>query len=325
MNERSDFDRVLTHWFDDGPSTMPDRVVDVVAGRISGERQRRAWRLDWRHPMNPYLKAVVGLAAALAVAVAGWSLLPKSPDGASRATPTPTLLATPSATQDARPSPTLNVNGECGLPLSSCRGEIEAGTYTSRVFEPALTFTLPDGTRWFNTFDGPMGYGLVPWDAANQAAARSGDPFHTTIELQRDLAVTRADCEELPEPGVGRTAMEMVNALYRRPGLIATGPQPVQLGALAGFTIDLQIDPEWTDGCPQGPGPSVPILVDPRAAPGTGLHWGVIPDERFRLIVLDSGERGDTVLISIWSDTANGWESYLADAMTVVESSSFAE
>ena len=40
MNERSDISRVLQHWFDDGPSTMPDRVVDVVADRIA--RQSRA-------------------------------------------------------------------------------------------------------------------------------------------------------------------------------------------------------------------------------------------------------------------------------------------
>ena len=31
MNERSDMDRVLRHWFADGPSEMPDRVVETVA------------------------------------------------------------------------------------------------------------------------------------------------------------------------------------------------------------------------------------------------------------------------------------------------------
>ena len=48
MNDHSDIERVLATWFDDGPSTMPDRVVDVVADRIGRQSQRRAWRLDWR-------------------------------------------------------------------------------------------------------------------------------------------------------------------------------------------------------------------------------------------------------------------------------------
>ena len=325
MNERSDFDRVLTHWFGDGPSTMPDRVVEVVAGRIAGQRQRRAWRLDWRQPMNPYVKGVVGLAAALAVAVAGWSLLPKSPDSASGQSPTPTLGPTSTPTLEPRPSPTFNANGDCGLPPSTCRGEIEPGSYTSRALEPAVTFTVPEGGRWFNHFDTSMGYGLVPWDAANLAAARAGNPFHTSVELQRDLAVTSAECEEEPEPGVGRTSMEMINALSSRPGLIATGPQPIDLGGLAGFWIDLRIDPEWTGTCPWAPGPTVPLVIDPRVPPGTGLHWGVVPDERFRFIVLDTLDTDGTILISIWSDSADRWEGLLADAMPIVESFTFAE
>ncbi len=28
MNEHTDIERVLERWFDDGPTTMPDRVVD---------------------------------------------------------------------------------------------------------------------------------------------------------------------------------------------------------------------------------------------------------------------------------------------------------
>jgi hypothetical protein len=49
MNHRSDTDRLLRHWLADGPSTMPDRVVDVVADRAAavvddrsaGERRGR--------------------------------------------------------------------------------------------------------------------------------------------------------------------------------------------------------------------------------------------------------------------------------------------
>ena len=34
MTHDRDIDRLLDHWFADGPTQAPDRVVDVVADRI---------------------------------------------------------------------------------------------------------------------------------------------------------------------------------------------------------------------------------------------------------------------------------------------------
>ena len=78
MNDRSDTGRVLKHWFDDGPTRMPDRVLDVVADRISHVSQRRAWRLLGREgPMNAYTKLALGAAAVVAIIVAGSIALPR--------------------------------------------------------------------------------------------------------------------------------------------------------------------------------------------------------------------------------------------------------
>ncbi|MCI0346252.1 MAG: hypothetical protein L0221_12545, partial [Chloroflexi bacterium] len=66
MNERSDVGAVLRIWLEDGPDAMPDRVVDVVANRISRQPQRRAWRLPWRdHAMNRTFAYLAALAAAI--------------------------------------------------------------------------------------------------------------------------------------------------------------------------------------------------------------------------------------------------------------------
>ena len=67
MNERGDISPALRHWFADGPTTMPDRVVNVVADRIAREPQRRGWRL--RLGRQP--KANTGLAVAVVVGL--WS------------------------------------------------------------------------------------------------------------------------------------------------------------------------------------------------------------------------------------------------------------
>lgn len=103
MNDRSDIDRVLGHWFEDGPTVMPDRVADVVAHRISLRPQRRSRRLLRRFPMRAI---TIGLAAAavLIVAVVGYNLLPRSPSVGppATATPAPTVVA-PSPSPSSAP------------------------------------------------------------------------------------------------------------------------------------------------------------------------------------------------------------------------------
>ena len=327
MNDRSDIDRTLQVWMADGPHAIPARVVDVVAARIAVQRQRRAWPpLEGRTTVTQ-LKLAAAVAAAVIVAVLGYNLLPRDGSvGGPSASPAPTAsqAGNTAAPTTAPPSPALNPEGPCGLPSSTCRGEIGAGTYESRGFEPQLTYTLPAGSaRWFNTFDRPHGYGLVPWNAANQGAARQGGSFRTTVETWRGLAVARADCVEAPEPGVGRTARAIVDALHDRAGVDATDPAPVNIGGLAGFTIDFRLEPDWSATCPQGRDPNVPLVVDPRATPGTGLHWGAVEGERYRFIVLDTGEPEESILISIWSDSPEGWDAHLAQASRVVDSFEF--
>ena len=73
MNEHIDIDRLLTTWFDDGPTVLPDRVAVVVADRIGRQPQRRAWRPDRRPTVNLFLK--IALAAALGAAMLGGAVL----------------------------------------------------------------------------------------------------------------------------------------------------------------------------------------------------------------------------------------------------------
>ena len=77
MKDRADIDRVLDHWFSDGPSRMPDRVVDIVADRIAHQRQRPSWRrLTWRaNHMNGSLRIAAAVAAVLVIGLVGFRLL----------------------------------------------------------------------------------------------------------------------------------------------------------------------------------------------------------------------------------------------------------
>jgi len=307
MTQHRDTEQLLDAWMRDGPTVAPDRVLDVVVDRIERQGQRPAWRLDWRRTtLNPTIKLAAAALAVVIVAVIGYNLLPAGSTGVGGPQPT----ASPAPTPIATPTPTFDVNGACGGALSACRGSLTAGTYTSRAFAPAVTFTVPSG--WYNKFDETLGYGLRP--EANESQS---------IELQRDLVVARADCVEAEtEPGVGTTASEMVQALAARPGLDTTEPAPITVGGLSGFTIDITLSPDWTTPCPFSEGrPIVPTVTDPRATPGTGLHWTAdrVTDGSFaRYIILDL-PGGGTVLIA-----PTGPPSFVTEAMPVIQSFEFA-
>lgn len=104
-------DQFLTAWFEDGPTRMPDRVLDVVADRIGRQGQRRPWRLLGRPLMSTYPKFAAAAAVVIVLAVTGYALLPK-------------LGVGPAATPSPAPSPTV---------------------YASSAFEVPFTITLPDG------------------------------------------------------------------------------------------------------------------------------------------------------------------------------------
>ena len=117
MNERGDISPALQHWFADGPTTMPDRVVNVVADRIAREPQRRGWRRRWgRQPKVNAGLAVAVVVGLLVVALVAAALIggssPFDPprirpvvQPVASATPTPSLA--PSATSPAAVGPGL--------------------------------------------------------------------------------------------------------------------------------------------------------------------------------------------------------------------------
>jgi Tol biopolymer transport system component len=117
MNERGDIAPTLQHWFADGPTTMPDRVINVVADRIARQPQRRSWRLRWRR--QPKVSAglavavVVGLlvvALVAAVVIGGsppFNPSPVRPVVQPVASATPTPSQAPSTTSPAAVGPGL--------------------------------------------------------------------------------------------------------------------------------------------------------------------------------------------------------------------------
>jgi hypothetical protein len=218
MNDHSDIERVLTTWFDDGPSTMPDRVVDVVADRIGRQSQRRAWRLERRLlEMNPYLKFGVAAAAVVLIAVIGYNLLPASPS----------RIGGPGSAATSSPSPTSS-------PLALPDGRLEARDYVARALpgDPmAFTITAPQGWTGFGGFfiGGPH---------------LSDAPSGIGISFNHDPQVVTDPCDaspHTPSPGSSAPSVDdLVAAISAREDLQVSGVTDAVLAGFTGKRLDLQ-------------------------------------------------------------------------------------
>lgn len=218
MNQRSDIDRLLRHWMDDGPSTMPDRVVDVVADRISVQRQRRTWRLLRRLPMNPRIKLAAGVAAAVVLAVAGYYLVPR--DGSVGVQPTPSPTRPPRAVGD---------------------GVLTSGRY---LFRPSST-----DSSLALTAEVPADWNGHP----DRVVTGPGDDEPVTISVAFFLADglhsdpcrwDRLGNGQRGQPGdlvVRPTAIDLVNALRANSAYTSTEPNQVTLGTHPGFALEVGI------------------------------------------------------------------------------------
>jgi hypothetical protein len=209
MNQHSDIDRVLSRWLEDGPNTMPDRVVGVVAGRIGRQPQRRAGRLLGRPIMNTQIKLIAAAAAAVVLAVAGWNLLPR----------TGSIGGPPTAAPTAPPLPD---------------GMVHAGDYVLRaVSGDSMTFviTAPEGWQGFGGFflGGP----------------RAGaPPDGVGISVNHDPEVVSDPCDSsahTPAPGGSAPSVDqLVAAISARTDLVVSGLADTSLAGYAGKRLDVQ-------------------------------------------------------------------------------------
>ncbi len=246
--------------------------------------------------MNATLKIGAALAAVIVLAIVGWNLLPgRSSEigGASpNPSPTPSLAPSPTAAWDS--------GGRCGL--AGCGGPQTAGTYTSRSLQPPVTYTLT--SDWVNLRDWPEFLMLYPDTPANRALA-AADGYAPYILILRPVSVSpsRACAGDEPSDAYEVDAAEFVEYLTAQDGLATTQPVAVTIGGLNGQQIDVGLTEGWT-GC---------LPAAPLGERDTG-------SERYRFIVLDTPS--GTLMIRLRAP--GDFETFLADAMPIVESFEFA-
>ena len=260
MTRSPELDPIVLAWFEEGPSTMPDRMIGVIARRISRQRQRRTWRLQGRPFMNTQIRLVAAAAAAVVLAVAGWNLLPRTGNVGGPPTASPTA-APPTA------APT---------PRSLPDGQLHAGDYVLRALAAdPMTFviTAPEGWQGFGGFflGGPRA---------------SGAPDGVGISVNHDPEVVSNPCDasaHTPAPGASPESItDLVAAISARADLQVSGVTDTVLDGYAGKRLDIQFPA--TLACQ-----TQYVFAEPKGLYANG------PANRWRVWLLDVG--GETAVV----------------------------
>lgn len=206
---------------------------------------------------------------------------------------------------------------DCRNPNDTCLGAIPAGTYVSTFLdvrsEPGsvpnagafgqLRYTVPDG--WANMDDWPHDYSLIP---AADYAGPIGEPtdnqtiWHALYVQARPAPVGGEPCSTNPASDAAVSATELAAYIAGHPALDATEPAPVAVGSLTGTMVDIRLRSDWTGTCPElaGDTPTAPLLAE---RSGDAWDWGIVGDERQRLIFVDIGG-GATVMVAVDDNTS---------------------
>lgn len=164
----------------------------------------------------------------------------------------------------------------------TCLGELAAGTYSTTSFSPSISYTVPDG-GWANWEDRE---GIFVLLAPRETFAGVETDTSEWIGIFRSVGAAAPGCDEEVEPGVV-SAQALTDWYSSRPGLVVTEPQPISIGGLSGFMIDLSLAPGWIETCPV-PFPDVP-LVNLLMGTGPSEGLGVLVEANWttRLYLLD--------------------------------------
>ena len=290
MNQRSDIDRTLEIWMADGPTSISDHVVDVVAGRIARQRQRRAWLFPGGTTVTTSIKLIAAAAAVIVIAVVGYNLLPNtSGPGGPTIAPTPTPTATPTGTPVATG------------PVALHDGTLAGGRYILQPLDDPATIRI--------VADVPAG-----WDGIGTGALTSPGQadviligFMVTDSLFSDSCHWDLNGTGLEQPGdvlVGPTVDDLVTALKANTSYSSSSATPVAFGPFEGQELELQL-----------PGDDVLLTCDKHGAgsPFTGTAYYVFsrgpysqgPNSRWHLYVVDvDGTRLITMISILETATA---------------------
>ena len=228
MNWQPNADQVVESWMAEGPTQLPDRVVDNILQQIDAIDQRDLLWLPGRKQMNRMLIAFGGIAAVIVLLLGGAGLYLGAPHGPAVA-PTPT------------PTPTALTNG----PLSP-------GRYFADVLGQRYTFSVPaDG--WTAMVDPSNNNYIVMKGNIYGTDFANMWPWGPTDATQPQLVWGTACQWTGTSFDPGPTVDQLATALAGLQGFRTTQPAPVTVGGYSGKELQLTVpsDAQFLN-CPYG-------------------------------------------------------------------------
>ena len=219
-----------------------------------------------KHCSTPSAVSVVVLAALLSVAAGCGGGSAQSGSGSGS-------VGSAASSQTIAPPPVCpNTDG------GSCLGILRAGTYSTKRFQPQLTYTVPAG-GWTNYEDKPGSFTLVPPGVTLDQAHNATN----IILVWRGVLAATMNCSGSPNRKVATSPRGLAAWFVHQSALDTSRPQPVTLGRLHGYALSVSLAPHGGVRCGGGPSRQAPLLD---FAPETQAQFGIGSESDHALVYL---------------------------------------
>jgi len=221
MSHDRRLERDIRSWLQEGPTALPDRVLDdVLAGIETTGQRRRAWSIGG--PFGLSGPTLIAAAVVLAMVILGAFTAGERIGDAIRPPPDP--------------DSTRTILSFASLPA----GPIEAGTYViDAIFPVTFAFAVPEG--WSK-----VGLGSDHAVIDNHPGGTAERPPSNGVSLGFFIVdgvfadPCAADLRML-DPPVGPTVSDLADAFRDVPALRASAPVPTTIDGYAGERLDLDL------------------------------------------------------------------------------------
>lgn len=218
---RQPFERKLRTFVSDVPETAPRELLESVLIELPTVKQRRhRFGVGRRiQQMSTPLRAIAVAAAVLVIAVAGYTMLPRSGNVGAPPTPTPVPTASPQPTAATSPTPGPSPRIPGATVITDGMALAPGVTYVMSDFEPAFTFG--GGTGLLFAVDGTNYAWFVhpTSQAINAGVVQPGSVF-----------ADGGAAEAVPD--------DIVAWLQSRDDLTISSVSPVTLGSVEGSLVE---------------------------------------------------------------------------------------
>lgn len=186
---------------------------------------------------------------------------------------------------------------------NTCLGWLKGGTYQTRTFSPALSYTVPAG--WGNLEDMPGNFLLLPVDGELSGV---NDGTSDYLGVYWDVAAPEL-CTGRADTSVPQTWQGLLDWLLADPAIEVSQLTPVTISGLEGDVMDITTKDPKGDGCDGGVWADIYIGIN-----HTSLVHSVTSTQPVRIYLLRNGDATTAIEIADapggyyadWPTTADG-------------------